>query len=74
MLGDMTTNGTTTGGLGGWRGAHLSPLNWYGDLADKSTVDSAWVMLEDDSCLPDNVALELNRVPRAATLTSRGVI
>jgi hypothetical protein len=71
MLGDMMSNGTTTGGLGGWKCANFSPLNSYGDLAE---VDSAWVMPEDDSCLPDNVALELNRLPRAATLTSRGVI
>jgi hypothetical protein len=70
MLGDTTT----TGERGGWRCANLSPLNWYEDLADESAVNSAWVMPEDDSCLPDNVALELNRLPRAARLTSRGVI
>ena len=41
MLGDMTTNGAITDGLGGGRRADLSPLNWYGDLADESVVDSA---------------------------------
>lgn len=40
MLGDdLTTNGTTTTGVGGWKCVRLSPLNPYKDLTDESAAD-----------------------------------